>query len=401
MKSIFKFFRTELILLPLVILGFVWGRDLVMSSHPDSHFYDLTSELETISFGFVQLLLVLMLAYFAFAISFPPLAKHFVERLYADFSAESSKAKTRMGMLILLSFFLGMIFLSSCSVQASEDSVRAEFVSHLYDQVGIREATGRNDGPEVEKYLAAVGLGKGYAWCAAFNAYNFDAFGIPNPQSAWSPHWAQRDDIVWSSKLRGGKIRPGDVFTWYSPRKRRVAHTGIVVGTDKHGAVLTIEGNTNDGGSRDGDGVYARKRSLDKIYAVTNYISPYYEATHSSATPIAGDEQLPNPAPNGADHGDRQYGCTGSTCTTGHERGDTRSLAIAISGPSGGLALQLRSSREPGEVAGHRYGGHANNRLLLRQPGARIYGTRTRVASVPKPKPGTPNEPNYPQPLLT
>ncbi len=28
---------------------------------------------------------------------------------------------------------------------------------------GVREATGKNDGVEVEKYLASVGLGKGYS----------------------------------------------------------------------------------------------------------------------------------------------------------------------------------------------------------------------------------------------
>ena len=35
-------------------------------------------------------------------------------------------------------------------------------------QIGVREATGRNDGKQVELYLKSVGLGKGYAWCAAF-----------------------------------------------------------------------------------------------------------------------------------------------------------------------------------------------------------------------------------------
>jgi len=36
----------------------------------------------------------------------------------------------------------------------------------LHTQVGIKEKTGNNDG-EVEKYLKAVGLGKGYPYCVA------------------------------------------------------------------------------------------------------------------------------------------------------------------------------------------------------------------------------------------
>ncbi|WP_235012527.1 hypothetical protein [Pedobacter africanus] len=35
-------------------------------------------------------------------------------------------------------------------------------------EIGVREATGRNDGTRIEHYLAAVGLDKGHAYCAAF-----------------------------------------------------------------------------------------------------------------------------------------------------------------------------------------------------------------------------------------
>ena len=45
-------------------------------------------------------------------------------------------------------------------------------------QIGVREATGRNDGKQVELYLKSVGLGKGYAWCSAFVRWCFDKCGI-------------------------------------------------------------------------------------------------------------------------------------------------------------------------------------------------------------------------------
>ena len=45
-------------------------------------------------------------------------------------------------------------------------------------QIGVREATGKNDGKQVEQYLKAVKLNKGYAWCAAFVKWTFDHCGI-------------------------------------------------------------------------------------------------------------------------------------------------------------------------------------------------------------------------------
>lgn len=42
-------------------------------------------------------------------------------------------------------------------------------------QIGVMEnPPGRNTGPEVDKYLESVGLGPGYAWCAAFVYWVFE-----------------------------------------------------------------------------------------------------------------------------------------------------------------------------------------------------------------------------------
>ena len=45
-------------------------------------------------------------------------------------------------------------------------------------QIGVAEATGHNDGVQVEKYLKSVGLGKGYPWCAAFVNWSLNQVGI-------------------------------------------------------------------------------------------------------------------------------------------------------------------------------------------------------------------------------
>ncbi|MFN8238630.1 MAG: hypothetical protein U0T77_10720 [Chitinophagales bacterium] len=139
--------------------------------------------------------------------------------------------------------------------------------------------TGNNDGKEVEAFLKLVGLSKGNPWCAAYTSGNLYYFSVPNPMSGYSPNFAKQKDIIWSQTLlKSNKVKqmpqPGDCFTLYFAHLGRVGHVGFIVG--RSGIYfITIEGNTNDGGSRDGDGVYKRKRDSRKVFAVTNYITPY------------------------------------------------------------------------------------------------------------------------------
>jgi len=53
-------------------------------------------------------------------------------------------------------------------------------------------------------------------------------------------------------------VKPGDVFYWLGAGRR--GHTGVVVGLEGAETLLTIEGNTDGSGGRDGDGVYERRR---------------------------------------------------------------------------------------------------------------------------------------------
>lgn len=36
--------------------------------------------------------------------------------------------------------------------------------------------------------------------------------------------------------------------------------------------VITVEGNTNEAGNREGDGVYRKRRTIKSIYVAANYI---------------------------------------------------------------------------------------------------------------------------------
>lgn len=144
-------------------------------------------------------------------------------------------------------------------------------------ELGVRELSGRNDGPRVEAYLAYVGLAKGNPWCAAFVCWSLHEAGMANPRSGWSPDLFPQRRICWqrssSCKPLAAKValpKRGDVFGIYFPDKGRIAHVGFVDDWgDKY--VVTVEGNTNEAGSREGDGVYRKRRLVSSIYRVAKW----------------------------------------------------------------------------------------------------------------------------------
>ncbi len=158
-----------------------------------------------------------------------------------------------------------------CPIDAGCQPVRNELQQVYTSQVGVREATGHNDGKEVEKYLRSVGLGKGYAWCAAFVAWSHKEVNIPNPESAWSPDWF-RSNVVYRADWRKQNITvlPGMVAGIYFPDKKRIAHIFFIDSSDNNN-YYTVEGNTNGAGSREGDGVYRKIRPKKSVYAIADY----------------------------------------------------------------------------------------------------------------------------------
>ncbi|WP_293298640.1 peptidoglycan-binding protein [Pedobacter sp. UBA4863] len=131
-------------------------------------------------------------------------------------------------------------------------------------QIGVREATGNNDGPQVVQYLAYTGNKKGEPWCAAFVSWVFGQAGYPQPRTAWSPS-------LFPAKRLVKTAQPGMVFGIYFPAKKRIAHAGII---EKiyHRWIYAIEGNTNTKASREGDGVYRKLRHKYSVNAVANWL---------------------------------------------------------------------------------------------------------------------------------
>lgn len=171
----------------------------------------------------------------------------------------------------------GQPVLEDYPVLDKSTQIREEIIQLAESQLYVREKTGNNDGKEVERYLRSTGLGKGYAWCAAFVTWLHDEVNIPNPQSAWSPDWF-RTNVVYrlnDPRLISFRARPGQVFGLYYESKKRVAHVGIITReTRLH--YETIEGNTNAAGSNEGDGNYRKIRRKESIYIIADYAG-YHE----------------------------------------------------------------------------------------------------------------------------
>jgi len=141
------------------------------------------------------------------------------------------------------------------------------------EEIGVSEVDGSNCGPRVDEYKAATWLDpdKGWPWCAAFICWLVREaiqeedvkFKRPRTAGAWDfENWAKQQDGkgVDLRKPSNEDIKAGDivVFTF--------SHIGLAVkDIDSSGYVVTIEGNTNGAGSREGGSVLEKKRHVSKI----------------------------------------------------------------------------------------------------------------------------------------
>jgi len=169
-------------------------------------------------------------------------------------------------------FYL-FLWLSVCNGIAGQGNNVREKVSITYlSQIGVKEATGHNDGPQVETYLRAVDQAPGAPWCAAFVSWAYTINGVDNPRSAWSPAYFSANKVIY---IRDGTIKntpeKADVFGIYFNNLKRIAHVGFVQQW-KSRMVMTVEGNTNDEGSREGTIVAMKRRPTRTIYKVSRYI---------------------------------------------------------------------------------------------------------------------------------
>ena len=143
-------------------------------------------------------------------------------------------------------------------------------------EIGVEEINGTNCGPRVNQYKAATWLpaDKSWAWCAAFVCWlvreamkqtgikETAGFKRPRTAGAWDfENWSlEQDATTQTRKPHRGDIQAGDIviFTF--------SHIGIATSApDKSGNITTIEGNTDNRGSREGGAVLAKLRHISRI----------------------------------------------------------------------------------------------------------------------------------------
>ena len=168
----------------------------------------------------------------------------------------------------LLSLYLFLLL----GFSSYSQDVRAKLVNTAYKYVGVKEATNNNDGKQVEYILSTVHLKKGNPWCAALQARIHDDVNIKNPHSGYSPDWFKTNVVYDKKKMSVTKFKAqnGQVFGLYIPSKGRIDHVGMIVG-EMGNFYITIEGNTNDAGSDEGEGCYKKLRSKESISMISDY----------------------------------------------------------------------------------------------------------------------------------
>lgn len=134
----------------------------------------------------------------------------------------------------------------------------------LLTKVGVVEIPrNSNRGPDVEAFQASTWLdGTGWAWCAAFVCWGMQKleaeidypFTRPETAAAYGfEDWAKKQGLkMWKPC---GQIKRGDILI-FGP----FSHIAVAVADEKFGSVETVEGNTDGEGSREGNGVYRKRR---------------------------------------------------------------------------------------------------------------------------------------------
>ena len=146
------------------------------------------------------------------------------------------------------------------------------------EYLGLRE-TSTNRGPHFEEFWNATTYPEGSAdrqpWCSAFATFCVREADRRSPLlqlrlppkfpavAQWLP-WSRQPETGCLVFRPSSSISPaaGDIVE-YLTGPGKLSHIGIVAKDYDHSGYLdTIEGNTNAAGSREGDGVFAKRRAL-------------------------------------------------------------------------------------------------------------------------------------------
>lgn len=140
--------------------------------------------------------------------------------------------------------------------------------------IGQKESAGNvfPDSSPLGKALHKAGQKNGEAWCAYFvEAVFVEAF--PEKEPALTRLFSASAVKTYENFKAAGytvsdKPKPGDIVIWQRYKdgvKLWQGHAGIVTDVINANRFKTIEGNTNSAGSREGDSVQRKERTLTRL----------------------------------------------------------------------------------------------------------------------------------------
>ena len=140
----------------------------------------------------------------------------------------------------------------------------------------MRELSGRNDGAQVQAYLATCHLKGNWPWCGAFVTWCARRAGVLTPPaSAQARAWFVPARLIWQQgRLLQLQLvpQPGDVVGYRWSRRDAEDHVGILEVWGSGPTAATIEGNTSGGRlDRDGQGVFRNWRFKSQIFRVARW----------------------------------------------------------------------------------------------------------------------------------
>ncbi|MFB9951321.1 peptidoglycan-binding protein [Rhizobium puerariae] len=162
--------------------------------------------------------------------------------------------------------------------------LRSLVITIAASQIGVTERPiGSNRGPQVDEYIRAAGLDPAqgnYPWCVCFLQWDFrkaaQTLGTPLtiPRTAgvhalWELGQRTANDVVRAGAAKPSAIRPGMIFLMDTGGGK--GHAGLVEAVEGD-RLVTIEGNTNDGGSREGYGVFRRRTRKVAMPGLLGYL---------------------------------------------------------------------------------------------------------------------------------
>lgn len=145
---------------------------------------------------------------------------------------------------------------------------------------GIKEV-GNNQGfssKSFEKMMKSVGWYSGAAWCAFSLKLIYKISGIETLITGWSPTAYNKKHVIFTNGKLYETIQPGDAGTLsynkyknVKSRYKGIGHAFIIEKQYGKSAVVTLEGNTDSDGSREGNGFYRKIRPLQSNLHITRW----------------------------------------------------------------------------------------------------------------------------------